>query len=64
MPFLKGLSASVQYSKSWTNNWVNGFYTNYDLMVTKRSGANNRIISTRDEDIMYVKNLLGLHMII
>lgn len=55
MPFLKGLSASVQYSKSWTNNWVNGFYTNYDLMVTKRSGANNRIISTRDEDIMYVK---------
>ena len=51
MPFLKGLSASMQYSKSWSNNWMNGFYTNYDMAVTKKSGANGRIISTRDEDI-------------
>ena len=55
MPFLKGLSASVQYSKSWMNNWISGYYTNYDMMLTKKSGANSRIISTRDEDIIGVK---------
>lgn len=36
MPFLKGLSASVQYSKSWMNNWISGYYTNYDMMLTKK----------------------------
>ena len=55
LPFLKGLSASVQYSKSWMNNWVSGYYTNYDMMLTKKSGANSRIISTRDEDIIGVQ---------
>lgn len=55
-PFIKGLSASMQYNKSWTNNWLNGFYTNYDMYVTKKSGANSRIISTRDEDIVSVKH--------
>mgnify|MGYP005945031095 FL=1 len=55
LPFLKGLSASVQYSKSWMNNWVSGYYTNYDMMLTKKSGANSRIISTRDEDIIGIK---------
>lgn len=55
LPFLKGLSVSMQYSKSWINNWINGFYTNYDMMLTKKSGANSRIISTRDEDIVGVK---------
>ena len=55
LPFLKGLSASVQYSKSWMNNWVSGYYTNYDMMLTKKSGANSRIISTRDEDIIGIR---------
>lgn len=55
LPFLKGLSVSMQYSKSWINSWINGFYTNYDMMLTKKSGANSRIISTRDEDIVGVK---------
>lgn len=55
MPFLKGLSASVQYSKSWSNNIQKGFYTNYDMMVTKRSGAHNHIVSTKDADIIGVK---------
>lgn len=54
-PFLKGMSASVQYSKSWTHTAKEGFYTNYDMAVTKKSGANGRIISTRDEDILYWK---------
>lgn len=54
-PFLKGLSASVMYSKSWTNNTIKGFYTNYDMMITKKSGTNGRIMSTRDEDIIGVK---------
>lgn len=55
MPFLEGLSASVQYSKSWTHKAVNGYYTNYDMYITKHTGDNGRIISTRDEDIIGVK---------
>lgn len=54
-PFLKGLSASIQYSKSWRHNASNEFYYNYDMQVTKKSGANSRIISTKDEDIVSVK---------
>ena len=52
MPFLKGLSASIQYNKTWTHNTVNGYYTNYDMYITKHTGANGRIMSTRDEDIV------------
>lgn len=37
-PFLKGMSASVQYSKSWTHTAKEGFYTNYDMAVTKKVG--------------------------
>lgn len=55
MPFLKGLSASIQYNKTWTHNTVNGYYTNYDMYITKHTGANGRIMSTRDEDIVGVK---------
>ena len=40
MPFLKGLSASIQYNKTWTHNTVNGYYTNYDMYITKHTGAN------------------------
>lgn len=54
-PFLKGLSASVMYSKSWTNDRLNRYQTNYDMMVTQKSGANGRIVSTRDEDIVNVR---------
>lgn len=52
MPFLKGLSAKVSYSKSWTNDVNKKFYINYDLMTMKKSGTNNRIISTNDNDII------------
>ena len=55
LPFLKGVSVSMQYSKSWTHKAVDEFCHNYDMMVTRKSGANNRIISDRDEDIVSVK---------
>lgn len=54
-PFLEGLSAKISYSKSWANTINKRFYTNYDMMVMKRSGTNGRIISTKDEDIMNVR---------
>ena len=54
-PFLKGLSASVQYSKSWTHKINEEFSKNFDLAVTKKGGTNGRIISTKDEDILYYK---------
>lgn len=54
-PFLKGLSAKISYSKSWTNEISKIFYTNYDMMTMKRSGPNNRIMSTKDSDIIGVK---------
>lgn len=55
MPFLKGLSAKVTYSRSWTNNVNKKYYTNYDMMVMKKSGTNGRIISTDDNDIVSVR---------
>lgn len=54
-PFLKGLSAKVSFSRSWTNNMRKTYYTNYDMMVMKRSGTNNRIVSTNENDIIGVK---------
>lgn len=54
-PFLKGLSAKVAYSRSWANSINKVYYTNYDMMIMKHSGTNNRIISTKDEDIIGVK---------
>jgi TonB-linked SusC/RagA family outer membrane protein len=55
VPFLKGLSAKVSYSKSWSNNINKRYYINYDVATMKRSGTNNRIISTKDEDIVSVR---------
>lgn len=55
VPFLKGLSAKLAYSRSWTNERKHIFATNYDMMVMKRSGTNGRIISTDDNDIISVK---------
>jgi len=54
-PFLEGLKAKFSYSRSWTNNMRKIYYTNYDMMIMKKSGTNNRIISTRDEDIIGIK---------
>ena len=54
-PFLKGLSAKISYSKTWTNEVLKGFYTNYDMMVMKRNRPGGHIISTNDEDIISVK---------
>ncbi len=55
IPFLKGLSAKVQYSKSWTNDMQKIFYTNYNMMVMERSGQNGRIISTNDDDVIGIR---------
>ena len=55
IPFLKGLSAKLSYSRSWANERTNIFYTNYDMMVMKKSGTNGRIMSTGDNDIVSVK---------
>lgn len=55
MPFLKGLKAKFSYSRSWTHEVANGYYTNYDLMTMKKSGINGRIISTDDKDIIGTK---------
>lgn len=54
-PFLEGLSAKVSYARSWTNNAYRKFYTNYPMHIMKRSGPNNRIMSTDDNDIIGVK---------
>lgn len=54
-PFLKGLSASIQFGKSWSYTTNKEFYTNYDMMVMAKSGTHNHIISTRDADIVSVK---------
>ncbi len=55
-PFLKGLSAKVSYSRSWTNSVTSIFNTNYKMAVMPRTGTNNHIISTNDDDILYWKN--------
>lgn len=54
-PFLKGLSAKVSFSKSWTNQITKKFYDQYDMMIMKKSGPNGRIMSTKDADIVGVK---------
>lgn len=54
-PFLEGLSAKVAYNRSWTNDLNRVFYTNYDMMIMRKSGTNNRIMSTNDNDIVGVK---------
>lgn len=55
IPFVKGLKAKFSYSRSWTHEVANGYYTNYDLMTMKKSGINGRIISTDDNDIIGTK---------
>ena len=55
VPFIKGLSASIQYSKNWIHNAKTEYHKNYDMYITQKSGANSRIISTRDEDIVSIK---------
>ena len=55
-PFLKGLSAKVSFSRSWTNNINSTFNTNYKMAVMPRTGPNRHIVSTNDEDILYWKN--------
>lgn len=55
-PFLKGLSAKVSYSRSWTNNINSRYNTNYKMAVMPHSGKNGHIISTKDEEMLYWKN--------
>lgn len=56
-PFLKGLSAKLSYSRSWNNEVNKKFYTNYDVAQMKKSGTNNRIFSTKDEDIISLRRV-------
>ncbi|GAA0886712.1 TonB-dependent receptor [Sphingobacterium siyangense subsp. cladoniae] len=51
-PFLEGLKAKVSYARSWANELNRKFYKNYPVFSMKRSGPNNRIISTADSDII------------
>jgi TonB-linked SusC/RagA family outer membrane protein len=51
-PFLPGLSAKVSYSRSWVHSVNRQFYINYDLQTMKKSGPNNHIVSTDDNDII------------
>lgn len=55
-PFLKGLSAKVSYSRSWTNNINSRYNTNYKMAVMPRTGSHGRIISTKDEEMLSWKN--------
>ncbi len=55
-PFLEGLSASVSFSKSWSNKMNEIYNTNYDMMVMKKTGQHNHIFSLKDEDILYVRH--------
>ena len=52
VPFLKGLSAKISYSRSWVHDLNKIYYTNYDLYQVKKSGTHNHIFSTKDEDII------------
>lgn len=54
-PFIKGLSASVSFSKSWYNTITNEFYKNYDMVITKKDGDHGHIVSVDDSDIVGVK---------
>lgn len=51
-PFLKGLSAKLSYSRTWTHSVNKKYYTNYDMVVVKRSGDNSHIWSTSDADVL------------
>lgn len=54
-PFINGLSAKVSYSRSWTNSQSQQYFINYDIYTMKRTGANNHIVSTNDNDIVAVR---------
>ena len=56
VPFLKGLSAKVSYSRSWANDINSTYNTNYKMAVMPRTGASGHIISTNDDEILYWKN--------
>lgn len=55
VPFIEGLSARVAFSKMWYHEAQKKFYKSYDMQVMKRTGPNNRIMSTNDNDIIGVK---------
>ena len=55
LPFVEGLKASLYYSKTWSHDLRKSFFHTYDMMVMPRSGTNGRIMSTKDADIIGVK---------
>lgn len=54
-PFLEGLSARVAFSKQWYHEAQKKFYKSYEMQIMQRTGPNNRIMSTNDNDIIGVK---------
>lgn len=55
VPFIEGLSARVAFSKMWYHESQKKFYKSIDMQIMKRTGPNNRIMSTNDDDIIGVK---------
>lgn len=53
IPAIKGLSASAQFNKSYTNNRSKSFMKHYDMWVMKKTGLHQ--ISTKDEDLVTLK---------
>lgn len=49
---LEGLSIKASYASSWKHDRQNKFVTQYDLVMTKRSGQYGHIRSTDDADIV------------
>lgn len=54
VPFIKGLSASAQYNRSFTNNRKKYFLKKYDMWTMKTLGS-PRQLSTKDEDLISLK---------
>lgn len=53
IPQIEGLSASVQFNKSYTNDRSKNFIKQYDMWVMKQYSPNR--ISTKDEDLLSIK---------
>lgn len=52
VPFIQGLKAKVSFNRSWTNDVGQVYATDFERVITKKSGPNGRIVSTKDADII------------
>ncbi len=53
IPAIKGLSASAQFNKSYTNNRTKSYMKHYNMWVMKKTGLHQ--ISTNDDDLVTLK---------